>query len=200
MAPPISVTDTQEVLLARVVTEIVAVLIKQYQQQLKAKQLNSKNSINIDVRVVKNAVSSKHGLRNTPKLMDIIAAVPDDWRKMLQPFLTAKPIRTASGIAVVAVMCKPHRCPHIAMTGNICVCMCITKLQALLMCFSCDLHWLTLSLLSLFHCCFCWLQIVPAVLTPISSTARRHTQAMSLHRECLDNVTATALHMLFCFY
>merc|ERR1712113_1324400 len=25
------------------------------------------------------------------------------------------------GIAVVAVMCKPHRCPHINMTGNICV-------------------------------------------------------------------------------
>ena len=24
-------------------------------------------------------------------------------------------------IAVIAVMCKPHRCPHIAMTGNICV-------------------------------------------------------------------------------
>jgi elongator complex protein 3 len=26
-----------------------------------------------------------------------------------------------TGIAVVAVMCKPHRCPHIAMTGNVCV-------------------------------------------------------------------------------
>lgn len=24
-------------------------------------------------------------------------------------------------IAIVAVMSKPHRCPHIAMTGNICV-------------------------------------------------------------------------------
>ncbi|XP_077341356.1 elongator complex protein 3-like [Lithobates pipiens] len=24
-------------------------------------------------------------------------------------------------IAVVAVMCKPHRCPHINFTGNICV-------------------------------------------------------------------------------
>ena len=35
--------------------------------------------------------------------------------------LQAKPVRTASGIAVVAVMCKPHRCPHINMTGNICV-------------------------------------------------------------------------------
>lgn len=30
-------------------------------------------------------------------------------------------IGTSSGIAVVAVMCKPHRCPHIAYTGNICV-------------------------------------------------------------------------------
>ena len=30
-------------------------------------------------------------------------------------------MRTASGIAVVAVMAKPHRCPHIATTGNICV-------------------------------------------------------------------------------
>jgi elongator complex protein 3 len=37
------------------------------------------------------------------------------------PKLIAKPIRTSSGIAVVAVMCKPHRCPHIAFTGNICV-------------------------------------------------------------------------------
>lgn len=35
--------------------------------------------------------------------------------------LRAKPVRTASGIAVVAVMSKPHRCPHIATTGNICV-------------------------------------------------------------------------------
>jgi hypothetical protein len=33
--------------------------------------------------------------------------------------LRAKPIRTASGIAVVAVMSKPHRCPHIATTGDV---------------------------------------------------------------------------------
>ena len=35
--------------------------------------------------------------------------------------LKAKPVRTASGIAVVAVMSKPHRCPHIATTGGVCV-------------------------------------------------------------------------------
>jgi elongator complex protein 3 len=76
-----------------------------------------------------------------PRLVDIISAIPDDYKKALLPRLKARPIRTASGvsfflktseidygldcfcpqIAVVAVMCKPHRCPHIAMTGNICV-------------------------------------------------------------------------------
>ncbi|KAJ2997683.1 Elongator subunit [Globomyces sp. JEL0801] len=56
-----------------------------------------------------------------PKLVDIIQAIPDQHKAALLPKIRAKPIRTASGIAVVAVMCKPHRCPHIAMTGNICV-------------------------------------------------------------------------------
>ncbi len=53
--------------------------------------------------------------------MEIISAIPDEYKSRLQPLLLAKPIRTASGIAVVAVMAKPHRCPHIATTGNICV-------------------------------------------------------------------------------
>jgi ELP3 family radical SAM enzyme/protein acetyltransferase len=35
--------------------------------------------------------------------------------------MIVKPVRTASGVAVVAVMCKPHRCPHIATTGHVCV-------------------------------------------------------------------------------
>ena len=48
-------------------------------------------------------------------------AVPEADRAALLPRLRAKPVRTASGIAVVAVMSKPHRCPHIATTGNICV-------------------------------------------------------------------------------
>ena len=63
----------------------------------------------------------KYGLPSQPKLVDIIAAVPKLHKKDLLPKLKAKPIRTASGIAVVAVMCKPHRCPHLNFTGNICV-------------------------------------------------------------------------------
>ena len=70
---------------------------------------------------LKGQISSKYGLQTQPRLVDIIAAVPPAHRAVLLPKLKAKPVRTASGIAVVAVMCKPHRCPHITFTGNICV-------------------------------------------------------------------------------
>ncbi|KAJ8274787.1 hypothetical protein COCON_G00094120 [Conger conger] len=75
----------------------------------------------INLNKVKTKTSAKYGLSVQPRLVDIIAAVPQHYRRALLPKLKAKPIRTASGIAVVAVMCKPHRCPHINFTGNICV-------------------------------------------------------------------------------
>ena len=75
----------------------------------------------INLNAVKNAAARKHGLKRNLKLVELIQAVPDEHRGALLPQLRAKPVRTASGIAVVAVMSKPHRCPHIATTGNICV-------------------------------------------------------------------------------
>ncbi|XP_003227853.1 elongator complex protein 3 [Anolis carolinensis] len=75
----------------------------------------------VNLNKIKTKTASKYGLSAQPRLVDIIAAVPPQYRRVLVPKLKAKPIRTASGIAVVAVMCKPHRCPHINFTGNICV-------------------------------------------------------------------------------
>lgn len=75
----------------------------------------------VNLNKMKTRISSKYGLGTSPRLVDIIAAVPADAKSILLPKLKAKPIRTASGIAIVAVMCKPHRCPHINFTGNICV-------------------------------------------------------------------------------
>jgi elongator complex protein 3 len=46
-------------------------------------------------------MSKKWRLSNIPPLTAIIAAVPDHWKKMILPRLIAKPIRSASGIAVV---------------------------------------------------------------------------------------------------
>ncbi|GJN88648.1 hypothetical protein Rhopal_001614-T1 [Rhodotorula paludigena] len=75
----------------------------------------------VNLNSLKTQIAKKYGAKVTPRLVDIIAAVPQEVRDILLPKLRAKPVRTASGIAVVAVMSKPHRCPHIAMTGNICV-------------------------------------------------------------------------------
>lgn len=96
--------------LLRVTSGIAAELIK-------AHDANESVSLN----ELRTRISKKFGYGGVPRLVDIISAIPDDYKKALLPSLKARPIRTASGIAVVAVMCKPHRCPHIAMTGNICV-------------------------------------------------------------------------------
>lgn len=75
----------------------------------------------VDLNKLKCSIAHQYALERQPRLVDIIAAVPAEHRRLLLPKLKAKPVRTASGIAVVAVMCKPHRCPHIAFTGNVCV-------------------------------------------------------------------------------
>ena len=92
------------------VSETVNALIKAYDSQ-----------VSINLSKIKAEISKKYKLSYIPKLVDIIAAVPDDYKTKLLPYIKAKPVRTASGVAVVAVMSKPHRCPHIAMTGNVCV-------------------------------------------------------------------------------
>ena len=54
----------------------------------------------INLNKVKSQISSKYGLASSPKLVDIIAAVPSNYRKILVPKLKAKPIRTASGVSI----------------------------------------------------------------------------------------------------
>ncbi|MBA0735806.1 hypothetical protein Gogos_019621 [Gossypium gossypioides] len=83
-------------------------------------ELSRKNQ-RVDLNAIKSAACRKYGLARAPKLVEMIAALPESERMSLLPKLRAKPVRTASGIAVVAVMSKPHRCPHIATIGNICV-------------------------------------------------------------------------------
>lgn len=93
-----------------VVAEIIAELLKA-----------DKEGYDVNLNRLKCDLARKYGTDSQPRLVDIIAAVPHEHKPILLPKLRAKPVRTASGIAVVAVMCKPHRCPHINYTGNICV-------------------------------------------------------------------------------
>lgn len=94
----------------RIVGDLVSEIIKVY-----------KSGKTIELSAIRKRIQKKYRVQATPKLVEIIASIPAEYKQHLLPMLKAKPIRTASGIAVVAVMCKPHRCPHIAMTGNICV-------------------------------------------------------------------------------
>ncbi|KAA8493141.1 Elongator complex protein 3 [Porphyridium purpureum] len=82
---------------------------------------DAKRGHGVKVEKVISKVMAKYKLPEQPKLVELIAACPEHQAALLAPYLKAKPVRTASGIAVVAVMSKPHRCPHIATTGNICV-------------------------------------------------------------------------------
>ena len=47
----------------------------------------------VNLNKVKSQISAKYGLPSSPKLVDIIAAVPLDYRKILVPKLKAKPRR-----------------------------------------------------------------------------------------------------------
>lgn len=106
-------------------------------------QLHEEDSGGKDVNLnaLRGQIAKKYKLKMIPPLTAIIAAIPEHYKKYIVPKLIAKPIRkphfsrhlchsreigltvlspgTSSGIAVVAVMCKPHRCPHIAYVGTL---------------------------------------------------------------------------------
>ncbi len=93
------------------VTHVVNELIKAYD-----------TGATLNLSRVKADSAKKFKLQGIPRLSDVLKAIPISHKQQLIPFLKSKPVRTASGVAVVAVMSKPHRCPHINYTnGNVCV-------------------------------------------------------------------------------
>eukprot|EP00166_Cyanidium_caldarium_P000825 ctg_1324.g418 len=95
---------------ARAVRDIVQSLIQAYEDNRP-----------VSLERLKNEAAKRHRLTSVPKLMDILAAVPPAYKDALAPKLRVKPVRSSSGIVIVAVMSKPHRCPHIYTTGSVCI-------------------------------------------------------------------------------
>lgn len=52
----------------------------------------------VNLNGLKTKYSRLNKLSNQPKLVDIIAAIPEQYRGVLMGKLRAKPIRTASGV------------------------------------------------------------------------------------------------------
>lgn len=65
-------------------------------------------------------LAAKLSLKTLPSLTDIARHLRPNQKQLLAKFLLRKPIRSASGVQVIAVMCKPHRCPHQVKTGSSC--------------------------------------------------------------------------------
>jgi elongator complex protein 3 len=54
----------------------------------------------------------KYSLQRMPKSQDILSVVKGDDFAKLKKVLLKKPVKTASGVAVIALMPKPFACPH----------------------------------------------------------------------------------------
>ena len=54
--------------------------------------------------------SSKYHLSKTPRFRDILKYLPID--SNIRKAMMVKPIKTASGVLIIAVMAKPYDCPH----------------------------------------------------------------------------------------
>ena len=56
------------------------------------------------------STSSKYRLSKTPRFRDILKYLPID--SNIRKAMMVKPIKTASGVLIIAVMAKPYDCPH----------------------------------------------------------------------------------------
>ena len=65
-----------------------------------------------DVRSEIKKTCSKYALDKFPKNHEILASVSGSDFAKLQGVLLKKPVKTASGVAVIALMPKPYACPH----------------------------------------------------------------------------------------
>lgn len=68
----------------------------------------SKNQIKAQIK----KICTKYALERIPKNHEILAAVHGENYTKLQKILLKKPVKTASGVAVIALMPKPFACPH----------------------------------------------------------------------------------------
>ncbi len=57
-------------------------------------------------------ICSKYSLERIPRNYEILSKVTGEDYSKLQKVLLRKPVKTASGVAVIALMPKPYACPH----------------------------------------------------------------------------------------
>jgi elongator complex protein 3 len=65
-----------------------------------------------DFSRLKQILCKKYKIVEVPTDIQILTHVKKEDLPFLKKYLKTKPVRTISGVAVVAIMTKPHKCPH----------------------------------------------------------------------------------------
>ena len=68
----------------------------------------TKNEIKSEIK----KICTKYSLERIPRNYEILSTVSEKEYDVLQKVLLKKPVKTASGVAVIALMPKPYACPH----------------------------------------------------------------------------------------
>ncbi len=77
------------------------------------KEIKSNKSLNKDkLSKLKNKLCEKYGIAQPPTDIEIFLNTPTKDVAFVKKLLQTKPVRTLSGVAVVAIMTKPIKCPH----------------------------------------------------------------------------------------
>jgi elongator complex protein 3 len=87
---------------------MVRELNRQIIEKIKSGDLKDKN----ELQRLKVKLAGEYNLKEVTPNSEILADATDDELDIVLPLLRRKPVRTVSGVAVVAVMTSPHPCPH----------------------------------------------------------------------------------------
>src|SRR3989338_625645 len=74
--------------------------------------IKSKKLKKDDLSKFKQALCKKYKIREVPTDIQILTHADKKDLRILKKYLKTKPVRTMSGVAVVAIMAKPSKCPH----------------------------------------------------------------------------------------
>ncbi len=90
------------------IMDIVETACRELVEQLLRKEITNEHELN----AAKKAVSKRYKLSALPGNSQILAAVKDNEKQAVLELLQLKPVRTISGVAVIAAMTSPAPCPH----------------------------------------------------------------------------------------
>lgn len=87
-------------------------VLRTFSRELIEKVLSGRVRDRDGLQAEKMRMCCRYHLEQIPQNSLILSNVSEEERAVLEPYLVKKPVRTISGVAVVAVMTSPHPCPH----------------------------------------------------------------------------------------